>query len=64
MYLQTRSLSPPTCVHSHATEGVLLAPSSRSYSKEWEKTVKRLGRWIDFENDYKTLDPSFMESVW
>eukprot|EP01025_Chloroclados_australasicus_P032407 TRINITY_DN32893_c0_g2_i4.p1 TRINITY_DN32893_c0_g2~~TRINITY_DN32893_c0_g2_i4.p1 ORF type:complete len:1193 (+),score=122.61 TRINITY_DN32893_c0_g2_i4:332-3580(+) len=34
------------------------------YSKEWEKTVVRLGRWIDFENDYKTLDPSFMESVW
>ncbi|GMH37086.1 hypothetical protein BSKO_04959 [Bryopsis sp. KO-2023] len=34
------------------------------YSKEWEKTVKRLGRWIDFENDYKTLDPTFMESVW
>ena len=34
------------------------------YSKEWEKTVKRLGRWIDFENDYKTLDVSFMESVW
>jgi len=34
------------------------------YSKEWEKTVKRLGRWIDFQNDYKTLDPSFMESVW
>ena len=34
------------------------------YSKEWEKTVLRTGRWIDFENDYKTLDPSFMESVW
>ena len=34
------------------------------YSKEWEKTVTRLGRWIDFENDYKTLDPKFMESVW
>ncbi|BDA43238.1 Isoleucine-tRNA ligase, cytoplasmic [Coccomyxa sp. Obi] len=34
------------------------------YSKEWEKTVKRIGRWIDFENDYKTLDPTFMESVW
>jgi hypothetical protein len=34
------------------------------YAKEWEKTVKRLGRWIDFENDYKTLDPQFMESVW
>lgn len=34
------------------------------YTKEWEGTVTRLGRWIDFKNDYKTLDPSFMESVW
>jgi isoleucyl-tRNA synthetase len=34
------------------------------FSKEWETSVKRLGRWIDFENDYKTLDPTFMESVW
>jgi len=34
------------------------------YSAEWEKTVHRLGRWIDFKNDYKTLDPEFMESVW
>ena len=34
------------------------------YTKEWETTVTRLGRWIDFENDYKTMDPSFMESVW
>ena len=34
------------------------------YAKEWEKTVVRMGRWIDFENDYKTLDPTFMESVW
>lgn len=34
------------------------------YTKEWERTVTRLGRWIDFENDYKTMDPSFMESVW
>lgn len=34
------------------------------YSQEWEKTVKRIGRWIDFKNDYKTLDITFMESVW
>jgi isoleucyl-tRNA synthetase len=34
------------------------------YTKEWEKTVSRLGRWIDFKNDYKTMDPAFMESVW
>ena len=34
------------------------------YTKEWERTVTRLGRWVDFENDYKTMDPTFMESVW
>lgn len=34
------------------------------YSNEWEFIVKRMGRWIDFENDYKTLYPWFMESVW
>ncbi|HEX5656982.1 MAG TPA: isoleucine--tRNA ligase [Polyangiales bacterium] len=34
------------------------------YTAEWEKTVKRMGRWVDFEHDYKTMDPSFMESVW
>jgi len=34
------------------------------YVSEWEKTITRIGRWVDFENDYKTMDPSFMESVW
>ncbi len=34
------------------------------YSKEWEQTVKRMGRWVDFEKTYRTMDPSFMESVW
>lgn len=34
------------------------------YTKEWEATVKRIGRWIDFENGYRTMDLSFMESVW
>ncbi|XP_071442401.1 isoleucine--tRNA ligase, cytoplasmic [Hetaerina americana] len=34
------------------------------YSDEWEVVVGRLGRWIDFKNDYKTLYPWFMESVW
>jgi isoleucyl-tRNA synthetase len=34
------------------------------YTSEWEKTIKRIGRWVDFENDYKTMDLSFMESVW
>ena len=34
------------------------------YSSEWEQIIARLGRWIDFENDYKTMDTPFMESVW
>ncbi|AHH09087.1 Isoleucyl-tRNA synthetase [Borrelia parkeri SLO] len=34
------------------------------YTKEWQKTISRLGRWIDFENNYKTMDTTFMESVW
>lgn len=34
------------------------------YTSEWQTTVNRLGRWIDFENDYKTMNPDFMESVW
>ena len=33
------------------------------YTKEWEEYVTRQARWVDFENDYKTLDPGFMESV-
>ncbi|TNN15304.1 Isoleucine--tRNA ligase, cytoplasmic [Schistosoma japonicum] len=34
------------------------------YSSQWEKVTNRLGRWIDFENDYRTMYPWFMESVW
>ncbi|CCH62703.1 hypothetical protein TBLA_0I00400 [Henningerozyma blattae CBS 6284] len=35
-----------------------------TYADEWRKTIGRLGRWIDFDNDYKTMYPSFMESTW
>lgn len=34
------------------------------YANEWRSTIERLGRWIDFDNDYKTLDVYYMESVW
>jgi isoleucyl-tRNA synthetase len=34
------------------------------YTTEWEHIVKRMGRWVDFEHDYKTMDPSYMESIW
>ena len=30
----------------------------------WEAITTRIGRWVDFENDYKTMDLDFMESVW
>ncbi|MBI5306281.1 class I tRNA ligase family protein [Candidatus Wolfebacteria bacterium] len=35
-----------------------------SYVDEWKKVISRLGRWVDMENSYKTMDASFMESVW
>lgn len=31
---------------------------------EWEEVVPRMGRFVDFKDDYKTMDPEFMESVW
>lgn len=34
------------------------------YTSEWESTITRIGRWVDFENDYKTMEPWYMESVW
>ena len=34
------------------------------YSGLWRDIVARFGRWIDFDNDYKTMDLNYMESVW
>jgi len=31
---------------------------------EWEDTIQRVGRWVEFNGAYKTMDPEFMESVW
>jgi isoleucyl-tRNA synthetase len=36
----------------------------QTYVNEWRRTVTRMGRWVDFDNDYKTMDPSFMETIW
>jgi len=33
------------------------------YTREWRDYVTRQARWVDFDNDYKTLEPEFMESV-
>lgn len=34
------------------------------YTAEWEKIIKRTGRWVDFKNAYKTMDLYYMESIW
>ncbi len=35
-----------------------------TYVEEWERVINRLGRWADMKNAYKTMDLSYMESVW
>ena len=32
--------------------------------KDWEYTVERMGRWIDFEHSYKTMDKNYMNHLW
>lgn len=34
------------------------------YTQEWEHTVERMGRWVDFTHLYRTMDKDYMESVW
>jgi isoleucyl-tRNA synthetase len=34
------------------------------YTEEWKAIVQRMGRWVNFENTYRTMDKTFMESVW
>jgi len=34
------------------------------YADEWKKTVPRLGRFVDMDNDYRTMDPTYTETIW
>ena len=34
------------------------------YTNEWKHTITRMGRWVDFEHGYRTMDKDYMESVW
>ncbi len=45
--------------YNEACRGIVLR-----YTAEWREVVRRMGRWVDFDNDYKTMDRPFMESVW
>jgi len=44
---------------NEACRGIVLR-----YTKEWEDIVERIGRWVDFDNGYRTMDASYMESIW
>ena len=46
-----------------ATFNAKARASVLEYTHEWEDYVTRQARWVDFENGYKTLDATFMESV-
>ncbi len=34
------------------------------FASKWKKTVRRMGKWIEFDNAYKTMDNTYMESIW
>jgi isoleucyl-tRNA synthetase len=34
------------------------------FANEWKKTVRRMGKWIEFDNSYKTMDNTYLETVW
>ena len=34
------------------------------YTAEWQQIIQRLGRWVDWDDQYRTMDIDFMESVW
>lgn len=34
------------------------------YAEEWGKMIERIGRWVDFKHSYKTMDSTYVESVW
>ena len=63
---KTLGLSGPTSVREFGVANFNEACRANvlRYTEEWERIVSRLGRWVDFKNDYKTMDASFMESVW
>lgn len=35
-----------------------------TYAGQWKEMVERIGRWVEFDNAYKTMDSTYMESVW
>ena len=44
---------------NEACRGIVLR-----FTEEWRDVVTRMGRWVDFDDDYKTMDLDYMESIW
>lgn len=63
---KTLGLSGPTQIRDYGVDKFNEACRSGvlKYVDDWEKIIGRLGRWVDFNDNYKTMDMSFMESVW
>lgn len=36
----------------------------KKHDATWDVIIRRIGRWVDFKNSYKTMDTSYMESIW
>ncbi len=34
------------------------------YTAEWKRLIDRVGRWVDWSSQYRTMDPEYMESIW
>lgn len=47
-----------------ATFNAACRTAIESFDASWETVIKRIGRWVDFRNQYRTMDTTFMESVW
>lgn len=45
--------------YNEACRGIVM-----SCADDWKSIMTRLGRWVDFDNDYKTMDTDFMSKVW
>src|SRR6185437_10936563 len=44
---------------NHAARNAVLR-----YADDWKKIIPRVGRWVDMEDDYRTMDASYTQSVW
>lgn len=63
---KTLGISGPTAIREYGVAN--FNEQCRSivlrYTKEWEHTINRMGRWVDWENGYRTMDTDYMESIW